>query len=522
MVGRIKTREGKVDKKLPLASLEKVDVVNEQAYEFVVAAAGDTLLSLRVASRAEFAQWVNGLRAVLGMPDVDFEIIEAPDGSTFAGGLSEAMPPAYPSSSLPQLPSRASPPASGGLVAPPAAFAATAAQSPPPPAYAVSGSAARPAAPPRPTAPPAYQAGSLAALTSPAPAVAPASPAVAPSAAAVGMCAAETKSVGRARWPGGGERDNIFRVKARAEAMAQQDAEEIVIGRGDDEVDETAVFHDSDDEQEATESANLVAPDIVDQLREQFGQIRHWVYPCGVVCVTAAADHEAGLGLDASREATDAFTVLRGWGDAQGTSTLNLGCSRHGIYDVAMFKRQPRTTLVGFPHDAQVTDEAVGLRARALLLRDIAWCERDDLEFSSGDEFESVPAQNSASDRLRIRRLPPGPDAAVTYADGGFATDGMRMRAVKTPAGAGGVRESKTAAVEAASLGAAPAPVRPGPWVSAPELEEIAGEIIGTREQVLACLCLQDQYRAHRRRCLAHKRMVDASLGAAPAPVRPS
>ena len=82
----------------------------------------------------------------------------------------------------------------------------------------------------------------------------------------------------------------------------------------------------------------------------------------------------------------------------------------------------------------------------------------------------------------------------VTYADGGFATDGMRMRTVDTPAEAGGVGESKSAAgaVAAASLR----------WASAPELEQIAGELIGTREQVLACLRLQDQYRAHRRRSL--------------------
>ena len=287
--------------------------------------------------------------------------------------------------------------------------------------------------------------------------------------------AAETEAVGRIRWPGGGEQDNIFRRKARAEAKARHEAEDLV------------VFHDSDDEQGATDSANLVAPDIVDQLREQFGEIRHWVYPCGVVCVTSAADHEAGLGLDASAEATDAFTVLRGWGDAQAP------------YDVAMFKRQPRTTLVGFPHDALVADDAVGLRARALLLRDVAWCERDDLESSSGDEFDSVPPPLSAADRLWIRRMP----TEVTYADGGFATDGMRMRTVNTPAEAGGEGESKSKSATVAAAAAAATPLRDGArWASAPELEQIAGELIGTREQVLACLRLQDQYRAHRRRSL--------------------
>ena len=301
------------------------------------------------------------------------------------------------------------------------------------------------------------------------------------------MCAAETKA--------GGGRDNIFRVKARAEAKARHEAEELVANGEAPLVGE--VFHDSDDEQDATDLANLAAPDIVDQLREQFGEIRHWVYPCGVVCITSAVDHEAGLGLDASAEATNAFTVLRGWGDAQAP------------YDVVMFKRQPRTTLVGFPHDAQAPDDAVGLRARALLLRDIAWCERDDLASSSGDEFDSVPPPPSADDQLRIRRLP----AEVTYADGSFATDGLRMRTVDTPAQAGGVGastgKSAAGAVAAASLRERGS----GRWASAPELEQIAGELIGTREQVLACLRLQDEYRAHRRRCALERRSAASEGG---------
>ena len=84
-----------------------------------------------------------------------------------------------------------------------------------------------------------------------------------------------------------------------------------------DEVDETAVFDDSDDEQDAIDSANTAAPAVVDLLCGQFGNIRKWVYPHGTVCVTVAADHDAGLGIDASSEATDTFTVLRGWGEAQ-------------------------------------------------------------------------------------------------------------------------------------------------------------------------------------------------------------
>ena len=127
LVGRVKTREGKVDNKLLLASLERVDVVDEQTYEFLVEGGGVTL-NLRVESRSEFAQWVNGLRAVLGMPDVEFTSswMGEADGNTFAGGLSEAMPPAHP-----RPMSHASPPASGAP-----------APNPPPPAYST-------AAPPR-------------------------------------------------------------------------------------------------------------------------------------------------------------------------------------------------------------------------------------------------------------------------------------------------------------------------------------------------------------------------------------
>ena len=47
---------------------------------------------------------------------------------------------------------------------------------------------------------------------------------------------------------------------------------------------------------------------------------------------------------------------------------------------------------------------------------------------------------------------------------------------------------------------AAPASLRDRErWASAPELGQMLGEIIGTREQVLACLRLQDQYRSHMR-----------------------
>ena len=198
------------------------------------------------------------------------------------------------------------------------------------------------------------------------------------------------------------------------------------------------------------------------------------------MCITSAVDHEAGLGLDASAEATNAFTGLRGWGDAQAP------------YDVVMFKRQPRATLVGFPHDAQAPDDAVGLRARALLLRDIAWCERDDLESSSGDEFDSVPPPPSADEQLRIRRLP----AEVTYADGSFGQGGLRKTSTRRRKRAGWARAGQERGGRGG--GGALRERGSGRWASAPELEQIAGELIGLRVSS-PCLRLQDEYRAHQR-----------------------
>ena len=91
---------------------------------------------------------------------------------------------------------------------------------------------------------------------------------------------------------------------------------------------------------------------------------------------------------------------------------------------------------------------------------------------------------------------------AYAYADGGLATGGglrkgcnpMHLRTAES----GG----KRAATAAAAPAAAPPAVAVAPvvkrWASAPELHAIAGDLIGTREQVLACLQLQDQFRARR------------------------
>ena len=148
LVGRVKTREGKVDKKIPLAALEAVDVVDERSYEFLVTA-GETTLSLRVESKSQYANWVNGLRAILGMPDIEFEgaaqgaIDEA---SAFAGGLSDANRASTAANGAPARSASMSPPP-GYAAAPPRAAARAQPQQPPPPAFAA-------AAPP-----PAYSSG---------------------------------------------------------------------------------------------------------------------------------------------------------------------------------------------------------------------------------------------------------------------------------------------------------------------------------------------------------------------------
>lgn len=233
----------------------------------------------------------------------------------------------------------------------------------------------------------------------------------------------------------------------------------------DDEINDD-VFDDSGDEQEAINSAHIVAESVLAMLREQFGEdVRHWIYPFGTVAITTDADHSEGLGLDPSPKAADSFTVLRGYGD--------------GAYDVTMFKRQSRTTLVGFPHDADADDQFVGLRARALLLSDIEWCEASDSsEDLSEDEYVSRAAGlaplSAAGTRLQIRKLSP-------------STQRPPNATTSLPAAAG--REQN---------GNRPPPPKER-WASAPELDQLVGELIGTRDQVLSALKLQDAYRACRR-----------------------
>jgi len=98
----------------------------------------------------------------------------------------------------------------------------------------------------------------------------------------------------------------------------------------------------------------------------------------------------------------------------------------------------------------------------------------------------------ASGSRLRMKSKP-----AYAYADGGLASGGgmrkgcnpMHLRTAES----GGKRAAAAAAAPAVAV--APVVKR---WASAPELHAIAGELIGTREQVLACLQLQDQFRARR------------------------
>ena len=288
---------------------------------------------------------------------------------------------------------------------------------------------------------------------------------------------------------------------------------------------EDEFFSDTDDEEAAIEAATQAAPALLALLREQCGELRSWTYPAGTIAITTAADHDEGLGLDPSDDATDCFTVHREYGG--------------GAFDVTMFTEQPRATAIGFPHDPNRADEHVGMRARALLLADIDWCERDSDDGSDttqdGYSGSDADTDSEPAARMRIRRLPskplPPPEqaaAAVTLAlegDGARTEDARAAAAAAEeeeeeeqqqqqqqqqhhhhhhhhhhardepvfadPSSAASANRKATATGNSPETSATPRQR----WASAPELDELAGELLGTREQVLACLVLQGAYR---------------------------
>ena len=90
-------------------------------------------------------------------------------------------------------------------------------------------------------------------------------------------------------------------------------------------------------------------PHVISKLRDQLhDELRTCVYPFGTVAVTTEADHDIGLELDSSTDATDNWTVHRAYGE--------------GKFDVCIFSDQPRTTLVSFPFDKEMEDMEVGAR----------------------------------------------------------------------------------------------------------------------------------------------------------------
>lgn len=213
------------------------------------------------------------------------------------------------------------------------------------------------------------------------------------------------------------------------------------------EVDEDAVFSCSHDVDTAIREANRCAPIVVKRLRETLGDSLHYcVYPSGTVAVTSPKDEDAGLGLDPSPEASNSFTVHRGYSG--------------GGFDVCMFEGQPRSTFVCFPFDASAEEVTVGMRARALLLQDLIWCERDTSHLWGSDSESEADLEIGTEGRL--------------VSKGGRGLMGVQM----TVQGGEAVRERRKR------------------WASAPELEALRGEVIGTREQVLACLAVQAAVRA--------------------------
>ena len=213
------------------------------------------------------------------------------------------------------------------------------------------------------------------------------------------------------------------------------------------EVDEDAVFASDGAEEASVDEAVRAAEVVLKKLREQLdSSLRSCVYPFGTVTVTSDIDHDLGLALDPAPELSDSFTIHRAYGG--------------GVLDVCMFEAQPRSTLVCFTHDASADDVSVGLRARALLLRDIYWCERDDSSDAPSEE------EIGPDGRLAVASIP-----AVSLQPPSRADPPLQ------------------AAPQAPVLGRAR-------WASAPEVETLVGELIGTREQVLACLALQAAFRA--------------------------
>ena len=160
-------------------------------------------------------------------------------------------------------------------------------------------------------------------------------------------------------------------------------------------------FVDEADEVSAIADARKSAPSILTALREKLadgaGELKHCYYPCGSVAIVTANDEHLGLALDSSPAAVTEFVVHRDFADK---------------FDVVFFGGQPRTTLVSFAAAPSRSDIAVGLRGRALLQRDVEWCEEDlHLEPTEvawtrdgkdeDDEDEDADEQREEADSLR-------------------------------------------------------------------------------------------------------------------------
>lgn len=153
------------------------------------------------------------------------------------------------------------------------------------------------------------------------------------------------------------------------------------------EVEEEAAFDGSSDEEEAIKQARRGGPAVVKKLRGVMGSLHHCVYPHGSVTIATDEElHELGLQIDTSLAAANAFKVHRE--------------SYGGEFDVVAFSAQPRMTMVCFLHDQHVTDAEVALRARAILQRDIEWCQADT---SSDDEMAGHVHDNVVSSKQLAR-----------------------------------------------------------------------------------------------------------------------
>ena len=324
--------------------------------------------------------------------------------------------------------------------------------------------------------------------------------------------------------------------------------------RDDNTVEDAAIFDTEEDLQQSIETAVDCAHEVVEVLREQMADpaLRHQIYPHGTLAITTHADHNHGLGLDSSVMAA-AATVHREFGGGgfdvamfSGMARATLVCLPHdasvadeliGLRAASLLQRDvqwcelPMADLYGDSDDdydigpdgrsiartaaagaASASGAAAELRSGWRIRRVAEEVPRADEEVPRGadsaeendDEEEGEEEEESEEEE----------DGEEEEEEEGEVGDNVGVAAaVSTHAHATG----EASATQQAPHEPPPLPLASGAreptgpaasaaarqrWASAPEIDELhtMREILGTREEVLACLALQDAWREARLR----------------------